>query len=840
MKNDSRSPLSTNHDNATSLAVSDHTEKIRVEQIKLLFQLSKTAFLATPFLAIVLVLVHWDQVPREWLLVWLAIICLLTLARSLHVRACLSKNIPVHELIKAVNIFLFGVFLAGALWGLAGGAFFVNESPVHKLFLAYLLGGIVAGAMTTLSSYKRAFLIFSIPVMLPFTYQIIVHGGETHLAMALTYLLFLLLMIKISNRNYTITKDTLRLRFDNSDLVDRLLVAKEQQLLSNQALKAQIEEKEQAEHALQVANNQLEQRVIERTEELVLSNEELEHEKELFKVTLASIGDAVITTDILGHVMYLNPAAEHLTGYDNREVRGKHLQRAFQFVDIVTQEPLKELNIDHLRKSQHDGKNHECLLICKNNHKFFINYLLAPIHGKEKMIGTVLTFRDVTEQRKLTQKLTYQATHDSLTSLLNRNEFESRLGQILETTGENHMHALLYLDLDQFKVVNDTCGHDAGDELLRRVSGLLHARLRNRDTFARLGGDEFGIILEHCPQEKALCIAHMLRELVQDFRFQWQDKTFTIGVSIGLFPINRTNIVLAKALSAADSACYAAKEGGRNRIHVYQEEDSVLLKRSGEMQWLPRIQSAIDENRFLLYYQPIILISKTKKQEEHGEILLRLQDERGNLISPGAFLPSAERYDQMQILDRWVVERSLKLLKADSWKRRKVIYAINLSSQSLGDENFLDFVIGSIKKNNTNPSNICFEITENVALADLKHVTRFISTLKKLGCRFSMDDFGSGLSSFGYLKDIPIDYLKIDGRLVKDMIADPIDRAMVEAIHNIGHVMKLKTIAEWVENDATQNLLKEMGVDYVQGYWLARPYPIEENGSGENKQEETI
>ncbi|MDR4518011.1 MAG: EAL domain-containing protein [Nitrosomonas sp.] len=837
MKNNPGNPLASNHDNDSRLAVSDHAEKIRVEQIKLLFRLSKTAFLATPVLAVILVLVHWSQVSRQLLLVWLTTICLLTLARYFHVRVYLDQNTPDHKLVNAVHGFLFGVFLAGVLWGLAGGMLFVNESPVHKLFMAYLLGGVVAGAMTTLSSYRGAFLIFSIPVMLPFTYQIIAHGGETDLAMALTYLLFLLLMIKISSRNFDITRNTLCLRFVNSDLIDRLLVAKEQQFLSNVALKAQIEEKKQAEQALQVANDQLEQRVVERTEALVQSNDKLEQEKELFKVTLASIGDAVITTDFLGNVMYLNPAAEQLTGSNNEAVRGNPLQRAFRFIDIASQEPLKDLNIDHLKKKQCESKNRECLLICKNNHKFVINYVVALIRdSKENVIGTVLTFRDVTEQRKLTQKLAYQATHDALTSLLNRNEFESRLEQILKTTRKNHIHALLYLDLDQFKVVNDTCGHDAGDELLRRVSGLLHSRLRNRDTFARLGGDEFGIILEHCPQEKALRIAHMLRELVQDFRFKWQDKIFTIGVSIGLFPIDRANISPEKALSAADSACYTAKDSGRNRIHVYQEEDNLLFKRPEEIHGLPSIQKAIEEDRFLLYYQPIIPISNTNAQEEHGEILLRLQDEQGKLISPGAFLPSAERYHQMQLLDRLVVERSLKLLKAASWKPKKVIYAINLSSQSLSDEDFLDFVIDNIKKYKVNPASICFEITENAALADIKPVTRFISTLKKLGCRFSMDDFGSGLSSFGYLKGIPIDYLKIDGRLVKDMIADPIDRAMVEAIHHIGHVMKLKTIAVWVENEATQNLLKELGVDYVQGYWPAKPYPIDgKNDTIENK-----
>ncbi|HNP26166.1 MAG TPA: EAL domain-containing protein [Nitrosomonas sp.] len=827
MKNETKHSTLSDHFSESKIAVSKHTEEIRTEQIRLLFRLSNTAFLATPFLASILVLVHWNHVPRQWLFIWLISICLLTVVRYLHVRIYLKRKKPATDSKKPVNVFLIGTFLAGLHWGLAGGVFFVDESPVHILFLAYLLGGVVAGATSTLSSYRGAFLIFSVPVLLPFTYQVISHGGETHTAIAITYLLFLLLMIRISLWNYHTVADSLRLRFENSDLIDRLLSAKDQQLMTNQELEAQIEEKKHAEKALQTVNSQLEQRVIERTEALVQSNDKLVQEKELFKVTLASIGDAVITTDFVGNITYLNPTAELLTGWSNREVCGLPLQHAFQLTDVVTQSPIKDLLADDLKKTMRNGQNRECLLIRKNNQKSVINYVVAPIFdGKKNMIGSVLTFRDVTEQRELTQKLTYQATHDALTDLLNRNEFEVRLAQILKSTRENHSHALLYLDLDQFKVVNDTCGHDAGDELLRRVSALLHARLRHRDTFARLGGDEFGIILEHCPQEKALRIAHVLRELVQDFRFQWQDKTFTIGVSIGLFPINQTNINLAKALSAADSACYAAKDSGRNRIHVYQEKDSVLLKRSGEMQWLPRIRQAIEEQRFLLYYQPIMLTSQKKEPEEHGEILLRLQDEQGKLISPGVFLPSAERYNQMTMLDRWVVGSALKLLKAASQKQSKVIFAINLSSQSLGDEGFLDFVVERIKKENISPSSLCFEITENVALADLKHVTRFISTLKKLGCRFSMDDFGSGLSSFGYLKDLELDYLKIDGRLVKDMITDPVDRAMVEAIHNIGHVMKLKTIAEWVENDATQNLLKEMGVDYVQGFWLAKPYQI--------------
>ncbi len=817
--------MSDNYNEDSKFQQSNHSAALLAEQIKLLYQQAAFALIGTLFIALALVFVFWDYASKSWLLGWLTLIYLITFIRFLLVRAYFRKNPSIAESTIWGRLFVLGVFLSSMLWSIAGGIFFVENSAVHQLFLAFLLGGMIAGAMSTLSSYKNAFLVFSVPIIFPYLYQVVTHQSDTYIAIALTYLLFILLIGNTSRQLHQTITDSLKFRFENFDLLDRLLQAKDYQNVINQELQAQIAEKDLTQMALQNAKEQLEQRVAERTEALALSNEILYQEKELFRVTLASIGDAVITTDSLGKITYLNPIAELFTGWSNSDANGASLQDIFRIKDVATQVLIENPLTDCLHKPDKSDSNQECLLIQKDKHECIIDYSVAPIlNNKKDVIGAVLTFRDVTEQRKLTQKLAYQAAHDSLTGLLNRDEFENRLNKILTSTRKHDIHGLLFLDLDQFKVINDTCGHSAGDQLLRQVTALLHSKLRTRDTLARLGGDEFGIILEHCPKNEAIQVANTLRELVQNFRFQWQDKTFTIGVSIGLFPITHDNEGPVNAMSAADSACFAAKDRGRNRVHVYQSDDSVLQKRSGEMQWLPRIQKAIANKQLCLYFQPIIAISDKNELEEHGEFLLRLQGEQNQLIFPSSFLPSAERYDQMLAIDRWVVEESLRLLKNRLHRKSKNMYAINLSAHALGDEDFLDFVIDNLKTYDGNPSNICFEITENVALADLQHVMKFILTLKELGCHFSMDDFGSGLSSFGYLKNIPLDYLKIDGQLVKGILSDPVDRAMVESINNIGHVMGLKTIAEWVEDTQTLKLLEEIGVDYVQGYGLAKPY----------------
>ncbi len=770
------------------------------EQIKLLYLQANKALLATLIIASILSLIFWRHISPSWNLSWLTAIFLLTLGRFNLIRSYFRADPTVEAAPLWGQRFIYGCLLSGILWGAAGSIFFVSGSVIHQLFLAFLLGGMLAGAMTTLSSNRTAFLVFSVPSTIPFVYHnMLLYDNEMSLVLGFTYLFFLLMITSISSQLRHNITESLNLRYENVALVHRLTQAKEQ----------------------------LELRVFERTEELAATNDILQQEKELFQITLASIGDAVITTDSTGLVTYLNPVAECFSGWKNTESTGKALHDIFQIRDLVQNDPIENILDRMVDNPSQSDNNQECILIHRDRHECIINYSIAPIKNRNKdIIGTVLTFRDVTEQRKLTEKLAYQAAHDALTGLLNREEFENRLSKILASIRKNDIHALLYLDLDQFKVINDSCGHGAGDELLRQVTALLHSKLRTRDTLARLGGDEFGIILEHCPPNEALQVANTLRELIQNFRYRWQDKTFTIGVSIGLFPIRHDNDGLASTLSAADSACFAAKDQGRNRVHVYHSDDTVLQQRSSEMQWLPRIQDAIINQRLCLFFQPIVAVQEKNELIEHGEFLLRLQGEHDQLIYPASFLPSAERYDQMLAIDQWVIDQSLKLLSTRSFASTKKMYAIYLSAQALGNEEFLTYVIEKMQFYGCQPSTLCFEITENIALADLQHVTKFITTLKALGCHFSMDDFGSGLSSFGYLKNIPLDYLKIDGKLVKGMCTDPVDRAMVEAINRIGHVMGMKTIAEWVEDAPTLDLLRAMGVDYVQGNELAQPYPF--------------
>ncbi len=435
------------------------------------------------------------------------------------------------------------------------------------------------------------------------------------------------------------------------------------------------------------------------------------------------------------------------------------------------------------------------------------------------------------ELRESEKRLSWQATHDPLTELLNRRAFEESLNKALLSTKMQQQHVLCYLDLDRFKIINDTCGHVAGDELLRQVSNLFQGSLRKTDTLARIGGDEFGILLYHCPIERAVEIANTLKERISQFTFSWRNQTFSIGVSIGIVAINTKFDNLDMALSAADAACYSAKNRGRNQVYVYNPDEQELTQRLNEIQWGLVIPQAIAHNHFRLCYQKIVPLKNSNLKQEHYEVLLRLEDRSGNIILPTEFLPSAERHNLMQQIDRWVISTLFSHLEQQYqtvWESCPIetlpsLYAVNLSGASINDAQFFEFVQQQFASTHIPPEIICFEITETIAIANLAKAAELINNLKLLGCTFALDDFGSGMSSFAYLKNLPVDYVKIDGAFIQEIVENAIALEMVEAIKRIAAVMGIQTIAEFVENEEIFQKLQSLGVDYAQGYAIAKP-----------------
>lgn len=561
----------------------------------------------------------------------------------------------------------------------------------------------------------------------------------------------------------------------------------------------------------------------------------LGREKERVQVTLQSIADAVITTNNSGQIIYMNPAAERLTGWPTKNARQRPVEHVLDF--------LSEFGSNSIANSLKTGlADHSAAtdlgqaeLLSRSGEKHIVEHSIAPLRDRSnKVIGGVIVIHDVTDRYKLMQQLSHQAIHDPLTQLINRTGFEQRLHETLKSSAEdsNIEHAICYMDMDQFKIVNDTCGHSAGDELLSQIAVQLKQHVRKGDTLARLGGDEFGLLLERCPLDKALEIAEKIRRSIESFRFSWEGKSFSVGVSIGVAPFDGTpGASVATLLSSVDQACYIAKSKGRNRIHTYQPGDNESSRWHTEMQWVPHIHRALDDGHFVLLAQPIALIDSPDEKNTHYEILLRMKAANGDLISPGSFLPAAERYDLMGTLDRWVVGHAIEML-ALAWGSNRELststFGINISGAVLSDNSLLTFVKENLDAYQLPPSLLCFEITETVAIANFTHANRFVNELKEIGCRFALDDFGSGFASFSYLKTLPVDYLKIDGSFVRHLADNEVDHTMVDIINQLGHVMGLKTIAEFVENQAILDCLNDLGVDYAQGFHIGRPIPLQD------------
>ncbi|MBC3881546.1 EAL domain-containing protein [Undibacterium sp. LX40W] len=560
--------------------------------------------------------------------------------------------------------------------------------------------------------------------------------------------------------------------------------------------------------------------------ELTLSNE-----FERTRVTLNSIGDAVITTNEREEVEYLNPIAEQLTGWKLVDAIGLPVTTVFNIVNQHTRLTAKNPIAHCLEERAIVGLARDTVLISKDGNEYAVEDSAAPIFSTGDVItGVVMVFRDVTGQRILRQEVERRASHDHLTGLANRAEFDRVLLEMFESSISTGVsHALCCIDLDQFKIVNDSCGHSAGDALLKEVSALLVKTVRSKDVVARLGGDEFAILLEGCDLKAAHRISQQVCDKVAQIRFQHGSNFFRVGASIGVVPLDGRWESAQDAQQAADGACFAAKDEGRGRVHIYVDLDKTVMEQRDQMQWATRLPQAIDENRFELFAQPIMPLGEFVENGLHFEVLLRMRETDGTLIPPGVFIPSAERFGLAPQVDRWVVNSVFEWLKmhADALDNIHTI-AINLSGKSVGDRNFHQFLVEALDRDQIPAHKISFEITETAAIGNMGIATEFIAMLHERSARISLDDFGSGMSSMAYLKHLRVDYLKIDGQFVKDMANDAVDCAMVRSINEIAHLTGKFTIAEFVENENILKLLEDIGVDFAQGYYIGKPKPINE------------
>ncbi len=552
----------------------------------------------------------------------------------------------------------------------------------------------------------------------------------------------------------------------------------------------------------------------------------LSRSKRQAQYTLESIAEGVITTDNEGRIDYMNRAAESMTGADREAAAGQQVSDIFSLIDEADRRSLGDPVERCLAMRRRVNMGRRALMVSRDGEQeHSIEITASPIKGPGNSItGTVVVFHDVSELRGLTRQMSYQATHDPLTGLVNRREFERRLQEAMDHAhAEESTHILCYMDLDRFKAVNDSCGHLAGDNMLREIASLIRNQVRDSDSVGRLGGDEFGTLLIGCPLEKATQIATDICGAVSDYRFVWQDKIFNIGISVGLVEITQASGSLQDIMSAADSACYVAKQRGRGQVHVYSARDEAIARERGDIRWLRQMQSALHEDRFQIALQSIIATAGQDSGPAY-EILIRLPDERGRIANSAEFLRPAQRYQLMPQIDRWVVAATLSAMNAGEIRLpRGRSCSINISGQTLSDEGFLGFVVDSLDRSGISPGSICFEVNEGVVSTDVQHVQRFIEVLHGIGCEFALDDFGSGLGSFSRLKRLPVDYLKIDGAYTRGLPADDINQEMVTAMIKLARTMEFRVIAEQVESQQDFDWLRDHGVDFVQGNFIDEP-----------------
>lgn len=555
----------------------------------------------------------------------------------------------------------------------------------------------------------------------------------------------------------------------------------------------------------------------------------LQEEKERLRITLHSIGDGVICTDAGGLVTFMNPIAEQLTGWSATAALHRPVDAVFHILDEITDEPVVGTVSHCLNRLSRVSHDEGVLLVGRDGARVDVKASASPVRKPNgEILGAVLVFQDVTRARTLQKELAQMASHDALTGLHNRSAFEHALADVCAATRHGDRgHALCFLDLDRFKIINDTAGHAAGDVLLREVGRVIREHMRRHDLIARLGGDEFGVLLVDCPIDEARQIAERLLERIARVRFSWDGRVYEVGASIGIAPLDVETPLAADVMSRADVACYAAKAGGRNRVSVYHPSEGDARRHHSELHTAAGIRAALDADRFVVHAQEIADLRPSGHLQRHCELLVRMRDEDGSLLSPGVFIPAAERYGLMAQIDRWMIRQVLHRYAGPILAVPRLTVSINLSANSLEDPNLVTFLADELKRSVLPPHRIRFEITETSLINNLTHAAKLVASLRAAGYAIMLDDFGAGVSSFAYLEHFPADFIKIDGGFVRKMKTNPIDRAIVESINDIGHKIGAVTVAEFVEDAETLEILRVIGLDMAQGYHIARPVPIE-------------
>jgi diguanylate cyclase (GGDEF)-like protein/PAS domain S-box-containing protein len=769
------------HKNADLSIAQELSERVRLEQVALLYRNSNVGFVVSIAAGALLVVTLRSHVSIDRLMLWYGLLLLVTLARYSLTQRYQDSDLKQRRSRDWETLFLMGTGVAGFVWGLSILMLFPADSVAHQFFIALVLAGMVGGSMAVFSARKTVYILFAFTILIPVILRFLYEGDAVHTMLAFMVIVYLTGMILTANNTERMIRIALALRFDNQELSEQIAQRKRTELA-------------------------------------------LRDSEERFRDFTDSAADFFWELDAQLCFTDVSERFHEITGLNHPQVLGR------TFTQILTRhckgcEGLSEIIRLVEDKSEIDDVELTWRISETNRHSLLFSG--KPIFDKQGVFqGYRGVGRDVTNERQITQLMHHQAKHDALTGLVNRREFIRRLeNALVHSKRDGTPCVLCYLDLDQFKIVNDTVGHTAGDELLKELSGLLYGRLRTRDTLSRVGGDEFALLLESCHLEDGIRVAETLLAVLAGFRFHWETREFQIGASIGIVPISAETDTALQVLSQADLACYTAKDLGRNRIHVYHAGDVELTRLESQMAQVSGLQVALKNDRFQLYQQPICALEDGRV--EHYELLLRLHEETPDkILSPRSFIPAAERYGMMKEVDRWVIQHALSVYAQRFGESSDIAFSINLSGNSLNDESLLPWINQQLKHYQVPPSRICFEVTETAAIRNLNQAKQLIEELKTRGCRFALDDFGSGLSSFAYIKYLPVDYLKIDGSFVADLEHDPTANAMVSAINEMGHVLGMKTVAEHVENDTTLELIRQIGVDYVQGYALGKPTPL--------------